>query len=111
MTADFFFTGLGGREVADLFRNTIGTSTLYILCTRLHALTCTGQIRNVHFCENGTSMEITFFNPDDAMCVLSLFRLHYQTSPAQKFSLHVRIHDLRTAYVSFVHLDTFNFSL
>ncbi|KAH9994682.1 hypothetical protein BJV77DRAFT_994160 [Russula vinacea] len=44
----------GGREVADLFRGHIGS------------------IRSIDFCENGSSMEITFFNPDDAIKSLSL---------------------------------------
>ncbi|KAF8483460.1 hypothetical protein DFH94DRAFT_721902 [Russula ochroleuca] len=44
----------GGREVEALFRGHIGS------------------IRNIDFCENDSSMEITFFNPDDAIKSLSL---------------------------------------
>jgi hypothetical protein len=57
----------------DLFRNHIGTSVVCILRTQSSRLNPdTGPIRSVEFCENGSSMEITFFNPDDAMCVRHL---------------------------------------
>ncbi|KAF8504396.1 hypothetical protein F5888DRAFT_1655357 [Russula emetica] len=44
----------GGQEIADIFRNHIG------------------PIRNVEFFDNGPSMEITFFNPDDAIKSLTM---------------------------------------
>ena len=57
-------------------------------------------------------MEITFFNPDDAMCVRLLCPASItKRRPPQKITLLVRIHCLRTAYVSSVPLDTFNIQL
>jgi hypothetical protein len=55
--------------VADIFRKHIGTRAAYVLSIALrpHALTGTGPMRNVEVFDNGSTMEITFFNPDDAM--------------------------------------------
>lgn len=79
---------------------------------RAHVLTGTGPIRNVEFSENGSSMEITFFNPDDAMCVRPLRPTFFADClPPQKISHHVRIHGLRTSYVSSAPIDTFNLQL
>jgi hypothetical protein len=104
-------TGIGGREIVDLFRNHIGTSVVYVLCTQSSRLTTTntGPIRSVEFSENAPSMEITFFNPDDAMCVPHIcpaFLTNF--CPPQKISHHVRIHGLRTSYVGSAPFDTFN---
>jgi hypothetical protein len=107
-------TEIDGREIVDLFRNHIGTSVVYVFCTQSSRLTITntGPIRNAEFSENGPSMEITFFNPDDAMCVRHIcpaFLTHCR--PPQKISHHVRIHGLRTSYVSSAPFDTFNLQL
>ena len=102
-------TEIGGREVVDLFRNHIGISVSIFSAHRAHVLIDTGPIRSVEFSENGSSMEITFFNPDDAMCVRYLCPAFLTNNrPPQKISHHVRIHGLRTSYVSSSSFDTFN---
>jgi len=71
-------------------------------------------MRNVEFLGNGSSMEITFSNPDAATCVRRLFSrpcLHYQHRPPQKSSLHVWIYCLWPPHVSSMPLHAISLRL
>lgn len=60
---------IGGREVVELFRNLIGIFAYLRPPSPLNQNL--GSIKSVDL-SNGSSMEITFFNPDAAMCVRHL---------------------------------------